>query len=113
MSFINRDLNDTIQQWNEHRIRRSKNTDEPFGKPDVLYFQPEVFATRDFRLEVPGNIDHIEREFSIAPPENGVSDEFQELASALIQEHRLQFPPRTKDDALELFCNIVNAIDSI
>lgn len=113
MSFINRDLNDTIQQWNEHRIRRSKNTDGPFGKPDVLYFQPEVFATRDFRLELPGNIDHIEREFSIAPPENGVSDEFQELASALIQEHRLQFPPRTKDDALELFCNIVNAIDSI
>lgn len=113
MSFISKDLQDTVQHWNEHRIRRSRNLHGPFGKPDVLYFQPEVYGARDFRMTLPGNINELEQEYTCAPPIYGVSEEFQVLATNILQEHNLQYPPSTHDEAVELFCSLTLIMDAI
>lgn len=113
MALVNSDLQNTIRHWNEHRIRRGTNTEGPFGKPDVLYFQPNVFGTRDYQMPLPGNIDEVERRYCQRPAVNGVSDEFNTLADAIILQHALQYPPNTKDEALDLFCRMIIAIEAI
>ena len=32
------------QLWNEHHIRYSKNCEGPSGKPDQMYFLPELYG---------------------------------------------------------------------
>ncbi|OWF41011.1 uncharacterized protein LOC110463046 [Mizuhopecten yessoensis] len=113
LQLVSKDLEDVVRHWNEHRVRPSRNADGPFGKPDVLYYQPEVFATKDFKMTLPGNVDGIVQEYCHAPTANGVCDEFQVLADHIIQEHRLLYPPTSRDEALELFCNMILHIDEI
>lgn len=113
LSLVNQDLRATLRQWNEHRIRASRQAHGPFGKPDVLYFQPEIYATKDFRMPLPGNIDRVEQEYTRDPPVHGVSDDFMVLVNAIIHQNGLRHPPNTKDEAVELFCNIIIAVDQL
>ncbi|XP_069126482.1 uncharacterized protein [Argopecten irradians] len=113
LQLVSKDLEDVVRHWNEHRIRPSRNADGPFGKPDVLYYQPEVFATKDYKMALPGNIDGIVQEYCHTPTANGVCDEFQVVANQGIQRHGLHYPPRSRNEALELFCNIILFVDEI
>ncbi len=38
----------TLQIWNAHTIRPSKNISNPSGRPSVMYALPELYNTRDF-----------------------------------------------------------------
>lgn len=67
LPVITRDLNRVLQHWNEHTIRRSRNTECPSGKPDVLYFQHEIYRTKDFKMLLPDNLDVVEQEHSSYP----------------------------------------------
>lgn len=57
LPIITRDLNRVLQHWNT--IRRSRNTECPSGKPDVLYSQPNIYQTRDYKMSLPGNLNII------------------------------------------------------
>lgn len=50
LPMINKKLYRVIQHWNEHTIRRNSNADCPSEKPDVMYLQPEIYPTRDFKM---------------------------------------------------------------
>jgi hypothetical protein len=113
LPFVRNDLLDATRHWNGHRIRSSRNAEGPFGKPDVLYYQPEVFAVSDFKMPLPGNIDDVEEVTCLAPPANGVSDEFQALADHIMQENGWNFPPTTIEEAIELFCRLTAFVDDL
>ncbi|OWF49328.1 hypothetical protein KP79_PYT22885 [Mizuhopecten yessoensis] len=74
--LINHDLKKVIRHWNEHRIRYNRNSESPSGKPNVLYFQPEVFLATESKLPLPTQVDGLEQEYCIYPPARGVSMEF-------------------------------------
>lgn len=94
------ELDGVARHWNEHRIRKCKNVDLPAGKPDVLYFQPETFLARDYKMPLNGSLVAIERQYGQNPPVRGVSIEFEELAGHLIRQNNLAYPPTTRDDAI-------------
>lgn len=113
LPVITRDLNRVLQHWNEHRIRRSRNTECPSGKPDVLYFQPEIYQTRDFKMPLPDNFDVVEQEHSSYPPASGVSMEFEIIGRNITEQNGLHYPPNTVEEATELFVQITQFIKSV
>ncbi|XP_038133904.1 uncharacterized protein LOC119778637 [Cyprinodon tularosa] len=48
MGLIQDELEDTVQVWNAHTIRPSKNISVPSGRPNVMYALPQLYGTRDF-----------------------------------------------------------------
>ena len=49
MPILKEELNKVAILWNLHRIRRSTNPESPPGRPDMLYFMPEINNTRDYK----------------------------------------------------------------
>lgn len=43
-ALIQADINRTAQHWNIHDIRQQKRTHDPSGKPEILYFVPELYC---------------------------------------------------------------------
>ena len=43
-----------MKLWNTHYIRKSRNehVHVPHGRPDVIYYMPELFGDRDFLCQV-------------------------------------------------------------
>jgi len=64
-------------------------------KPEVLFFQPEVYGARDCKIPLVDNreLNDVEREYSQRPPELGLSQEFLTIARAAVGELNLQHPP--------------------
>lgn len=46
--LIQKQLNEFIQEWNSHNIRKSKMAEAPAGVPNVLYNFPELKGTNYF-----------------------------------------------------------------
>lgn len=46
-------MNRVVTEWNIHRIRKSRNSIAPAGRPDILYSFPEIFESVNYihRLE--------------------------------------------------------------
>lgn len=113
LHLIDTELDGVARHWNEHRIRKSKNVDLPAGKPDVLYFQPETYLARDYKMPLNGNLVALERQYGQNPPVRGVSVEFEELAGHLIRQNNLVYTPTTKNEATELFARLTNLIAQV
>ncbi|XP_033757824.1 uncharacterized protein LOC117340172 [Pecten maximus] len=115
MKLINTELGRVAQHWNQHRIRSSRNAQGPFGKPDVLYFQSEIFGARDQKLPLPAveQLDALEEEYCSSPLPNGVGPDFETLGFHIIEQYALQYPPNTVDEATELFCRITQTVQQI
>ena len=101
MSLIREELYKVAKHWNVHRIRPTKNTETHSGRPDVLYFLPEANDTQSYMHPVPQeDIEVVGNEFSTVPPERGGSEEFQQLANLIMDEHDLQMPTTVEEAKL-------------
>jgi len=101
------------QDWNLHRIRPSTNMESLSGRPDVLFFLPEVSGTRNYMVDV--NLDELELAEEICcyqPLQSGCSDEFTQLAEIIMREKSLQFP-HTPEEATTLYVPLLEEIDKI
>lgn len=52
MNLLRQELLSTMQLWNTHHIRKSRNLDSPHGKPETMYNFPEVYGCRDYLRRV-------------------------------------------------------------
>ena len=69
MDLLANELHKVAQHWNTHRIRPSTNSESPSGRPDILYFLPQVNNTRDYATPVSlDEIEIAEAEFAEPPP---------------------------------------------
>ncbi|XP_015753454.1 PREDICTED: uncharacterized protein LOC107333200 [Acropora digitifera] len=87
MQVLRDELYKFAEQWNLHRMRPSTNMESPSGRPDILYFLPEINGARN--LITVDSLDHVEiaeQGCCNRPPEPGCTDEFCELASVIMQE---------------------------
>ena len=107
LPLIDSDLQRVVQHWNQHRIRPSRNAEVPAGIPDVLYYQPEVFGTRDCKMDIIEDTELLRNSYSQPLTIRGTSPEFRILAQGAVQGTGLRDPPITRDEALDLFCAIV------
>jgi hypothetical protein len=52
MDLIQTHLDRIAQNWNTHAIRPQKNNELNYGKPDVMFYLPELFDSQDFGTDV-------------------------------------------------------------
>lgn len=113
MKIIQEELSRFSQIWNLHKIRKSRNPESPDGRPDVLYFLPDVTASRDLLTAVsPDDIEIARERCCMNAPQFGCSAEFAELALFIMQEKNLTMPS-SKEDAIILYTTLVNEIENI
>ena len=49
MGLLQTELDETAFLWNNHRIRKVKNSECPFGRPSVLYLTSHIYGGVDQR----------------------------------------------------------------
>ena len=98
------------KQWNLHRIRPSTNVESPPGRPEVLYFIPELSNTTDFKVDVSGgDLDLCE---DLCSESLKCSPEFSELADMIMIDNGLLMPS-TPDEAKILYLTLLDEIEKL
>ncbi|KAK2554102.1 hypothetical protein P5673_024448 [Acropora cervicornis] len=93
MQVLRDELYKFAEQWNLHRMRPSTNVESPSGRPDILYFLPEINGVRNLITVVSlDDVEIAEQRCCNRPPETGCTDEFCELASVIMQEKNIEMP---------------------
>ncbi len=111
-NIIKDELYKVARHWNVHCIRPSTNDESPSGRPDTLYFLPEVNETCDYitRARVV-DMDVAEEMCCLKNPPNGCEPEFNELASLIMREKGLQMPTSV-DEAAQLYLELLHEIEN-
>ena len=86
MDLIQDELNRVALEWNLHRIRPSTNLESPSGKPDILYFLPELKGAQDYCTPI------AETMCATRPRAKGCCLTFRELAEMIMEDERLDTP---------------------
>lgn len=97
------ELHRAALEWNIHKIRPSTNLESPSGKPDVLYFLPELVNAQDYSTLVETDeIDIAETMCAVQPQPKGCCSSFKELAEMIMVDEGLDTPSRV-DEAQQLY----------
>ena len=113
MQVLRDELYKFAEQWNLHRMRPSTNVESPSGRPDILYFLPEINGARNLITVVSlDDVEVAEQRCCNRPPETGCTDEFCELASVIMQEKNIEMP-KTAEDAVTLYSVLTDEIQKL
>lgn len=110
MGIIQKELDDMKYMWNTHYIREVKNSECPSGRPNVLYYMPEMSNGRKCSFPISRH-DIQEAQYFCHPSSLiGCTEEYRELISSIMINKGLQLPV-TADEAKQLFVALVNEIE--
>ena len=113
MGVLQRELNQVAILWNQHTIQIKKNNPGPRGKPDVMFFQPQLHDTIDFKISCDNDCVDVCRDmYTSEGTNNGISEEFKELACLLLNDADVQMPVSV-DDAVSLYAKLMDKIDLV
>ena len=103
MDALQTDLDRIAQHWNSHNIRRQKRFAElPSGKPDVMFFVPELTDGYDFKTHV--NSEDVNMCIHLYGQEKETcSTEFTEIINIIKPDIRIPVHPY---EALRLFIEL-------
>lgn len=97
--LVQAELDRIAVSWNRHSIREQRNAEIPSGKPDLMYFIPEVFGGHNFGKRV--DLEDVNACCEIYGSRRKICcQEFEDLARLLIPD--LQVPVNVHD-ALQLY----------
>lgn len=100
------------RHWNTHGIRPYPNQDTPSGKPDMLFFLPEMTDSQDYKTQVGENDLQITDENVCKERTSfGCREEFSEVILLIMEDNNLSMPTRV-DEAEELFLTLVTELQS-
>jgi len=114
MDLIRDELHRFARLWNNHRIRPALNSESPSGRPDLLYYLPEISATQNFLVPT-DNDDVIRCEQQLCDVDCrslNCSEEFLELANIIMNEENLMLP-KDPMEARNLYLSLINHIDNL
>lgn len=113
MPLLRNELQNFAEQWNLHRIRPSTNAESPGGRPDILYFVPEINGARNLITPIAlDDIEIAEQRTCYRPPETGCAEEFCELAAVIMEERHLEMP-KTGEEAVILYSILTDDIANL
>ncbi|XP_074642757.1 uncharacterized protein LOC141899985 isoform X1 [Tubulanus polymorphus] len=103
--LITNDLLDFQREWNTHVIGPQSNMEVPSGKPDLLYFTPEVFGTDDYKVAIDtGILDQIRRDFCKIPNQTrGCDPQFSALCDGILAQSNFGRFPSTSIEACDMY----------
>ena len=110
LGILQSELDQTVALWNNHRIRKVRNSECPHGRPNVLYFTPDIRNGDDCKFSLnPEDISEA-KEFVEELPLMGCSKTMVDLLSIIMTEKNLKMP-QTVDQANELYISLVSELD--
>lgn len=114
MPLIREELHHVAELWNLHKIRpQPSNHDSPSGRPDILYFLPELNDKVSYIHDV--TLDDVELAEEMCCAQNPVDSSFEvfeELVEMIMTDENLKVPSNP-NEALELYLNLVDHIEDI
>ena len=112
IGLVQTELDQTKQLWNNHRIRKNRNAESPAGRPNVLFFTPDLSGGEECKLQL-NNIDaNAATEMVDEPYLFGCSDETVQFALIIMQENDLSLPKDTVE-AKYLLLLLIREIDDM
>lgn len=110
MGILRKELTIHANIWNQHRIRRMRQSSCPSGVPDFLFFYPEYYDSTDQGKPVEMNeVDLCKNIYSYQRIPLGSQDAFSEWALQVMLEQHLVLPD-TFEEAYSLFSELMLAI---
>ena len=99
--LLQTEMDSVKEHWNSHRIRRSRHDTKP-GRPDSLYFLPQLHGSRDYlvqlrRDEIEFGSEHI-IDHQVADNYQEYFEYFEYVRNNLVLSH-----PKDHGEALEMF----------
>lgn len=111
MDVIQSDLKSFMTQWNCHNIRKQRNCELPTGKPDVMYFAPQIFGSHSYKIAIVKNdAERCRQMFGKPCSEFTYLHDFELLTQQVLIGHQR---PSTAMEALKLCFSILIALHSI
>lgn len=104
--LIQEDLDKSAREWNQHRIRHQRNMECPSGIPDMMYFVPEVYHSRDFKMPLhftAEEIQEVREEYCSEYPQYGCSRWFTRSLHYLLGRLDNYQMPTDAQEARHLF----------
>ena len=112
-SLIQGELNRVARHWNLHKIRPSSNTESSPGRPDVLFFLPQLLNAADYKTPAPSDEIEIATEMCCTNVgETVCCDVFMDLAKLIMEDEGLNHPSTT-DEALVLYRKLVICFEKL
>ena len=101
--IIRRELRLVAELWNTHHIQRQRRCDVEGGKPDVMFFTPQVYGKQDYLVNVDKDDVSACKEIYA---ENCVdyNEDMEELVRLIKTDYQ---PPLNEYEALKLYSEII------
>ena len=113
MPILKEELNKVAILWNLHRIRPSTNPESPPGRPDMLYFMPEINNTRDCKTALDmDDVDVVGETLGLQGEHLNCSPDFISLANIIMRENGLLMPSDA-DGARSLYIELLGHIKDV
>ncbi|XP_068712010.1 uncharacterized protein [Montipora foliosa] len=113
MPILKEELNKVAILWNLHRIRPSTNPESPPGRPDMLYFMPEINNTRDYKTGLDmDDVDVVGETLGLQGEHLNCSPDFISLANIIMRENGLLMPSDA-DGARSLYIELLGHIKDV
>ena len=111
-SLLQKDLDEVMEHWNTHRIRRSRAGTIP-GVPDILYFLPDRCGRRDCKIDVPDEKIAEVKAYSHNMPLSPVGIQEYEEYFIYAMENESLFLPTNVEEAFQLFQTLLNVAKDV
>lgn len=102
--YFQKDLDEVVLEWSVHKIRSSKKSNSPLGRPCIMYEMPSLYNTKSYLLEVPSFALEalVEKcKFNKLP----CDEDFYQLTSLLMIENGLT-EPNDPNEATNLYTDL-------
>ena len=112
-ALLQEELTRVARHWNLHYIRSSRKIESLPGRPDVLFFLPELQDNSDYKITVPNDeVQLVEEMCCSQTAETGCCEEFCDLAKLVMEDEGLQYP-FTAEKALFLYTRFTTSIGNL
>ena len=109
LPVIRRELRLVVELWNTHNIQRQTRSEVEGGKPDVMFFTPEIHGKENYLVNV--DIQDVEACQEMYA-ENCVdyNENFEELVRLIKPDYE---PPSSEQEALKLYIEITDCLKNV
>ncbi|KAK2554872.1 hypothetical protein P5673_023534 [Acropora cervicornis] len=112
MPVLQDELRRVVQEWNLHKIRPSSDESSPPGRPETLYFLPELTGTSSYLNNIKAIDIYVAEDVCCESPDTDVPDTFAELAQIIMDQKGLEMPS-SPQSALNLYLELLSSIEDI
>ena len=112
MDLIEKDIHRVVIEWNQHTIQARKASEGPKGKPNIMYFTPELYGATNSSFPVRKvdlmSVKHALETANCLPVQQ--DPDFIALVTELVPNWKV---PENVNAALDLYGDIIQQLQTV